>query len=94
MTPARSTLGSGPTNHAYPMTADTPRPTRSWSGAPAMAARPTTRPSTMATFPPETASRCDSPLSCMAAASSGLCRESSPIASPAAREAASGSVPS
>ena len=67
---------------------------RAGSGSRSTVTSANTSPRTMATFPPLTAVRWESPLSRMATARSGGCHESSPTASPATSDPAAGGAPS
>ena len=83
MTPARTTLGSGRTRIRYPASTASASATRTRTPTRIRPASRNTAPTTMATFPPETAIRCASPASRMSMRVCSGNRVSSPIASPA-----------
>ena len=92
MAPALITLGCGPTNTTYPSSATAAMRTCTRRGQPSSTASKTTAPTTIVTFPPDTAVRWDSPERCITSANCGSCRDSSPMARPATRLAGSSSA--
>ncbi len=85
--PARTTLGSGVTSRTKPLSATTPAPTRARREPPMAATAPKASPTTIAQFAPDTAVRCDSDDSFIAASRSGATADVSPTASPGIRPA-------
>ena len=85
--PARTTLGSGVTSRTKPPAPPRPHPTRARREPPMAATAPKASPTTIAQFAPDTAVRCDSDDSFIAASRSGVTADVSPTASPGIRPA-------
>ena len=90
MTPARSTEGSAPVSTTKNTTVPRPSANRERRPSRSANARPSTGASTIATFPPETTSRCPRPVARKSRSTPSSRPESSPSASPSSRPASRG----
>ena len=90
ITPARITEGSAPVSTTKNATVPIPSANRGHRDHPSAAPSATIGASTIATFSPETTSRCESPVARKSRSSPGSSRESSPSASPISSPASRG----